>query len=234
MNRCKNFALSTAGMLACCTLSQIANAADAPGSASARQLGSIKDSGAYGEPSPTSWQGLYLGLTLGYNGSGVDIKNVGGNNDTDLDSNAISIAPFIGYNFSHGPWVWGVEADLGGVGLDDKQQVAGLGTVSASTDWFGSMRLRGGYAWDRVLVYATAGIAFTELKVSSSLGGNESSWETGVAFGAGAEYALDNAWTARAEVLGYAFDDDEITLAGAKRDIALGHGTARIGISRKF
>lgn len=218
-------ALSTVGVIGCCALSPIAMA---------QKMGSIKDSVAYGDRVPTPWQGLYLGLTLGYNGAGVDIKDVGKSNEADLDSNSISIAPIIGYNFSNGPWVWGIEADLEGVGFDDKKSVAGLGTVSASADWFGSVRLRGGYAWDRVLIYATGGLAFTELKIESSLGGKESSLETGLAFGAGVEYALDNAWTGRAEVLGYAFNGDDVALAGKKRDVDLGHGMARIGISRRF
>jgi outer membrane immunogenic protein len=196
--------------------------------------GGIKDDGAaYAESAPALWQGLYLGVTLGATGSAADVRNIGKKNDADLDGTSVSIAPVIGYNFSNGPWVWGVEADINSAGFDEKKSIAGLGTLSASADWYGSVRLRGGYAWDRLMVYGTAGVAFGDFEIKSSLGGKESSVQTGLALGVGAEYAVDDKWTARAEALAYTFNDN-VTLAGKKQDVDFGHGTVRLGLTRKF
>jgi outer membrane immunogenic protein len=221
-------------------LAQVLGAASA-GPAGAADLGGksapwggMKDDGhAYAENAPALWQGLYLGVTLGATGSAADVKNIGTKDNADLDGGSVSIAPVIGYNFSNGPWVWGVEADINSAGFDETKSITGLGTLSASADWYGSLRLRGGYAWDRLMIYGTAGIAFSDFEIKSSLGGKDSSLQTGLALGLGAEYAIDDRWTARAEALTYTFNDD-VTLAGKKQDVDFGHATVRLGVTRKF
>ena len=67
----------------------------------------------------------------------------------------------------------------------------------------GSIRGRAGYAFDRVLLYATGGAAFAEIK------SNVTEFSTGaldqdrpgrvVTLGAGVEYSIDNNWSVRAE-----------------------------------
>lgn len=210
-----------------------ARAADLGGNSNAPWGGLKGDGGAYVERAPGLWQGLYLGVTLGATGAAADVKNSGKKDDADLLGSSVSIAPVIGYNFSNGPWVWGVEADLNSSGFDEKRSITGLGTLAASADWYGSVRLRGGYAWDRFLIYGTAGVAFGDFEIKSSLGGKNSSIQTGLALGVGAEYAIDDKWTARAEALTYSFNDD-VTLAGKKQDVDFGHATVRLGLTRKF
>jgi outer membrane immunogenic protein len=227
------YLLSGALALAISGAAAPARAADLGGQGKA-QWGGLKDNGGgYVERAPGLWQGLYLGATLGATGSAADIRNFGKKDDAELDGSSVSIAPVIGYNFSNGPWVWGVEADINGAGFDEKKSITGLGTLSASADWYGSLRLRGGYAWDRLLIYGTAGVAFGDFEIKSSLGGKDSSVQTGLALGVGAEYAIDDKWTARAEALAYTFSDN-VTLAGKKQDVDFGHGTVRLGLTRKF
>ena len=140
----------------------------------------------------------------------------------------------MGYNFTNGPWVWGVEADISGHGFDKKKPkaVASLGNLTADDAPLGSLRLRGGYAWNSVLLYGTAGVAFTNIEVKSSLGG-KADFNAGFVAGLGAEWAFDKNWTARVEGLAYAFGSDD-TLAGAKREVGLGTSTLRLGIARRF
>jgi outer membrane immunogenic protein len=91
----------------------------------------------------------------------------------------------IGYNWQFGGWVTGIEADIQGLASNRSRdngifgvgnsvftasngtQVAlfnntGVGASARSLDWFGTVRGRLGYAWDRVLVYGTGGFAFTD------------------------------------------------------------------------
>jgi outer membrane immunogenic protein len=191
----------------------------------------LKDGGFKPEQKPAIWQGLYVGATLGASSTIVNVDKAG--NDRDLKGNRASFSGFAGYNFANGPWVWGVEADLARHGVDKKPvAVSGLGNLSGEHGLLGSARLRGGYAWNDVLFYGTAGIAFTNIAVKSSLGG-KSEFSTGAVIGLGAEWAFDKAWTARIEGLAYGFGDTG-TLAGTKRDVALGTSTLRLGVAHKF
>jgi outer membrane immunogenic protein len=181
---------------------------------------------------PAIWRGFYAGATLGANATLFDVRNVGG--DKDLSGQSAQLGLLAGYNFSNGPWVWGAEADLSGTGLgrDKTSTVAGLGTLTANGNALGSLRLRGGYAWNDVLLYGTAGLAFTNASFSSSLGG-KTDFRTGLALGLGAEWAFDKNWTARVEGLAYAFGTKP-DLAGAKCEAGFGTSTVRFGIARRF
>ena len=78
-----------------------------------------------------------------------------------------------------------------------------------------------------------AGLAFSDVEIKSSLGGKSSEIQTGLALGLGAEYAIDNDWTARAEAITYVFGN-EVTLAGKKEDVDFGNATLRLGATRRF
>lgn len=206
-----------------------------PSAASAADLGGApRHRPVYdADTSPAIARGAYWGVTLGVEGGAADFKNVGKKNDSDLDSSSVGLGGVVGYNFVNGPWLWGVEADLTGTRFRDSASLDGLGTVTAKSDWFASLRLRGGYTWGNTLLYGTAGLAFSELDVKSSIKGHEHNLRTGLALGLGTEYAFDNNWTGRVEGLVYAFDDD-VTLAGNMQDLSWGHSTIRLGLLRKF
>jgi outer membrane immunogenic protein len=135
----------------------------------------------------------------------------------------------IGYNWQSSPnWVFGIEADWQGSGqkassvLPDQPYFVGLafGAVTSSydakIDWFGTVRGRIGYAWDRILLYATGGLAYGEVKIAGtatdsgiSIGGPFSSTaafggskvNAGWTLGGGIEGALVHNWTWKAEYL---------------------------------
>jgi outer membrane immunogenic protein len=179
------------------------------------------------------WEGFYAGVGFGAGGAGVDFQGIGSKGKTDLDGKNANISGIVGYNYMAGDWLIGVESSLGTVGLDKKKAVAGLGDVTAQSDWVGSMQLRGGYAFDSVLLYGTAGLAVTDLELKSSLGGKYNKTVAGLVVGVGGEFALSDNWTARAEALGYSFQDNA-KLNGVKKKFDFGEGVVRVGITRKF
>ena len=63
------------------------------------------------------------------------------------------------------------------------------------------MRGRAGYAFDRALVYGTAGAAFGDVRANFSNDAVSSTTEPGWTAGAGVEFALAANWTAKAEYL---------------------------------
>jgi outer membrane immunogenic protein len=115
----------------------------------------------------------------------------------------------IGYNYQFTPGsgvVVGIEADAQYVDFGRSRNnfvltpgfapVAGVTFVdprgTASLDYFGTVRGRLGYAFDRVLVYGTGGFAYGAGSNERSFGGfrGNDDFRTGYAAGGGIEYAL--------------------------------------------
>ncbi|TXM63854.1 porin family protein, partial [Methylobacterium sp. WL69] len=112
----------------------------------------------------------------------------------------------IGYNYQFTPgsgFVVGVEADAQYVDFGrERNRFSATGPLAAqqvfnpagvsSLDYFGTVRGRLGYAFDRTLVYGTGGFAYgsgggREFGLNS---GSRDSFQTGWAAGGGIEYAL--------------------------------------------
>jgi outer membrane immunogenic protein len=101
-----------------------------------------------------------------------------------------------------GPWVAGLEGDVSGLSLSRTIFVGLDYSDTIKSNIQGSIRLRAGYAIDRILLYATGGAGFAGIKTSytSPFGYDSNSHtRTGWTVGGGAEYAVTNNWTIRAE-----------------------------------
>jgi outer membrane immunogenic protein len=129
-----------------------------------------------------------------------------------------------GYNWQVGHLVAGLEADFDYFHMNASRAVSGVYpccaanspfalTQSVGTNWLFTARPRLGYAADNWLLYATGGVAVTDISttqsfsdpVLTSLGMGESlsasSTKVGWAAGAGVEYGVTRHWSLRAEYL---------------------------------
>lgn len=160
---------------------------------------------------PYSWTGLYLGLNAGYAGATVTNTVAGGGLD---GSGSVSIPGGIGgaqlgSNYQLGAVVMGFEADFDGtMATKSSATITAAGGVTTGTDqipWIGTLRGRLGYAFDRFLVYATAGGAATQLVSNLNVGavGSASTTFTHGAWtaGGGFETAITDSLSARLEYL---------------------------------
>jgi outer membrane immunogenic protein len=77
---------------------------------------------------------------------------------------------------------------------------AGLSCKAAST-WVGTFRPRFGYAWDRVLVYGTAGVAGANVQTGLNGLPSQTNFDFGWTAGAGVEVAFADHWTFKIEYL---------------------------------
>jgi outer membrane immunogenic protein len=213
------------GLVSAVALITSANAADmyrAP-----EGVGGYKDGPAY---VANTWTGFYVGVNGGYGWSagstdlsftgsdnnGVDAPNVHGNKS--LDPSGGFGGGQIGYNWQHDRIVFGVEADIQGAGINDNASqtltnasgVVFSGAAKSELDWFGTVRGRLGYSFDRALVYFTGGLAFGGVKDRLSLAAidglpgttvltTKNDTQTGYVLGGGLEYALSPAWSVKAE-----------------------------------
>jgi outer membrane immunogenic protein len=118
----------------------------------------------------------------------------------------------IGYNWQSSKWLFGLEADFQG---SDERATADVCTAAGcplgssiltanyKLDWFGTARGRVGFlATDRVLLYATGGLAYGHLTANAPLvplswGSTRAGWTVG----AGAEAAIDRNWSVKLEYL---------------------------------
>jgi outer membrane immunogenic protein len=155
------------------------------------------------QPPVFSWTGAYVGGQVGYawgtttTNSFVTGTNVSLGGPSHDDSGVVG-GGHVGYNYQINQFILGVEGDVNGAdytgdGLD------GLGvSLSHRTAVDGSMRGRAGIVFDRLLVYGTGGVAFASIQNVVGLD-TQTVGRVGWTAGGGAEYAIDNNWSVRAE-----------------------------------
>lgn len=181
-----------------------------------------------------NWSGCYIGANGGgkwaRTSGSVDVAGATGPAGTSVagsvpfDSATSStgiIGGQIGCNWqaAGSQWVFGIEGD------GDAQRWSGTRAIVARpglpfpfvggdsfdvrSEWQASLRGRIGYAWDRWMLYATGGVAFTNVKVGTNfiatVGGagvvfpativSESKTLVGPTAGLGLEYAFGNNWS---------------------------------------
>lgn len=163
-----------------------------------------------------TWTGLYGGVNIGYAFGGSDNvgihQNPGGYDGRygKLGMSGIFGGGQVGGNMQFGNFVFGLEADIQAADIDDKASGSNAFRSTAaksSVDWYGTLRPRLGVAFDRTLVYATGGLAFGGVDYRAATinaAGDYASFKkgttrTGYTVGGGVEYALDSAWSVKAE-----------------------------------
>jgi len=174
----------------------------------------------YVPPPAFTWAGVYAGGEVGYqfgtlntnlltNPGGAFVAGISG-----FSTNGVVGGVHLGVNAQLSQFVIGFEGDIEGAGVTGSTTFGPL-SVSVREDVESTLRARAGYAWDRVLIYATGGLAIADFisHYSTVAGGLDSDPHTrfGWVGGGGVEYAIDNNWSVRAE---YRF-----TTFGATNDI---------------
>jgi outer membrane immunogenic protein len=157
-------------------------------------------------PMAFSWTGFYAGFNVGGKWANTDVTaNVAGAGfglGETTDSTVIGGGQ-IGYNWQTGPWVLGIEGDIDAQHWTTSRVLgAPLGpfaagdTFNAESNWQASIRGRIGYTWDRVMLYATGGAAFTQVKAGTTVAGLGAATDdqtiVGGTVGGGLEYAITN------------------------------------------
>ncbi len=170
------------------------------------------------QPLANSWMGPYIGGNLGY-GWG-EISNNG------MKPSGVLGGLQAGYNWQSGPLVFGVEGDLQLNGADDT-----FAAWKFSNPWFGTIRGRVGYAFNNILLYGTGGLAFGTLK--AEMGGfSESHTTAGWTAGVGAEYAINQNWSAKIEYLYVDLSEKNFLLTGVSNGYQF--STVRVGVNYRF
>ncbi len=156
-------------------------------------------------PAPYNWTGLYIGLNAGY--ASATVANTLSGSASGSGSASISGGmggAQIGANYQIGAMMLGFEADFDGF-MATKSITAGISSGTDQIPWIGTLRGRVGVAFDRFLLYATAGGAATQLISTvnvGTIGTAHTSFMHGAwTAGGGIEAAITNDLSARVEYL---------------------------------
>jgi outer membrane immunogenic protein len=177
-------------------------------------------------PQAYSWTGFYAGLNAG---------GVWGRSDAVLSvdpavfgapavfnaagTGRVSPSGFIGggqvgYNLQFNNFVVGLETDIDYTNLNGSRVGPTPGITNQvvqnfKSEWLATVRGRAGYAFDRLLVYGTGGLAIANVSVSETFGvipgfissSSSNQTKTGWTAGGGVEWAFASSWSMKAEYL---------------------------------
>jgi outer membrane immunogenic protein len=179
-------------------------------------------------PTYYNWSGVYVGVNagVGFGTStwncgppGPSIVPVGTECPTNRSTGGFNISgalagATLGANYQTGPFVVGFEGDIDWSGVRGSSSSAACTALTAGANfplpagstcqtnitWLGTARARIGYAFDRVLVFGTAGAAF-DGRQAVIVATTNLPPQLGWTVGAGVEYAFTDAISAKAEYL---------------------------------
>src|SRR5271165_2851018 len=162
-----------------------------------------------------TWTGVYVGAQIGYAWGNQNVNlgdNFGAFATASNSANGAIGGAHVGYNLQLNQFVLGLEGDVDGSSLSKSTSgvifplgIATFATYNSNADVQGSIRGRVGYAFERVLLYATGGVAFLGTNANLTTGFPFFSYDAvsntlvGWTVGGGLEYAVTNNWSIRAE-----------------------------------
>jgi len=161
-----------------------------------------------------SWTGLYVGAVAGYAWGEADIAHNGilglaGLSTMRTKPDGWLAGGTVGYNYQQGNLVLGTEGEFYWSNLDGSATTSlplGGGTFvgTYSNNWTGTLSTRLGVAFDTILVYSKAGVAwanndYTLGIVAPAASVSMSETETGWLVGGGVEWAFARNWSAKIE-----------------------------------
>jgi outer membrane immunogenic protein len=202
-------------------MKRILGAALAATMATAAVAADFPRGGYYAPPPPSriySWIGPYLGANAGYQWGDVS------NNPT--SPSGIFGGLQAGYNWQIGQFVFGGETDIQLSSAD-----ATFAPWKFSNPWFGTLRGRAGIAFNNVLLFGTAGLAYGTLEAETA-GLTESHTNIGWTVGGGVEVGFTPNWSAKAEWLYLDLSESAFSLTAANNGLQT--NLLRFGVNYRF
>jgi outer membrane immunogenic protein len=196
-----------------------------------------------------NWTGFYIGINGGY-GTGNSNWSDGPVGTTGIfPTSGFLIGGTVGANYQIGQYVFGIEGDGDWTNLSGNSGPT-CGAIAAvvpppdacqtQSDWLATLRGRLGYAFDRILVYGTAGAAFGNLQAGLNPPATfDSSTEAGWTVGGGVEFAFAPNWTVKVEYLFVDLPNGACTTVGncggaAGSIVSFNENIVRAGVNFKF
>ena len=209
-------------------------------------------------PVRIGWTGFYLGVNLGGAWGSSTATDTGGvvlDDSFSASPSGVVVSANLGYNWQLGPMIYGLEGDIGDLGLASSGgYYVPFGydaSTTTDTEFYLTLRARLGFLLNGWLLYATGGYigADTNVQVleacssfctTPTVSASNSGWRNGWTLGGGVELALDGAWTAKVEYLYYNFGSVDVTtpptsaLGGNTWNVETDGSLVRVGLNYRF
>ncbi|MFT4080269.1 outer membrane protein [Rhodomicrobium sp.] len=193
---------------------------------------------------PNTWAGFYVGVNGGYAwGAGDDSVNLpSGEKGARGDVDGGFGGGQIGYNFQSGNFVYGLETDIQAGRLNGKSSGSdgsSAYTSRESTDWFGTLRGRLGYAFGNTLLFGTGGFAYGGANQKLDYAGvlfDNNDTRTGWTAGGGIEYKVSQNWSLKGEYQYVDFGKEDLSSAAGNtiEGPETSFHTAKIGLNYRL
>lgn len=168
-----------------------------------------------------NWEGAYVGGKLTHQWGKVK-------EGKDYDAQGFGGGIYTGYNKQDGQIVYGGEVDLNYSSIDKTYN-----KVKSDQGLNGSLRARIGYDLSPAMVYATGGLAATNMEVSDKTSDSNKTL-LGVTLGAGVETKITESITARTEYRFTNYQTQTFNLDSGATDRGLKEHQVNVGLGVKF
>ena len=188
------------------------------------------------DSSTYSWGGFHVGADVGYRNMSADTS---GTPFVELSDDSFIGGFNAGYDLQFDRAIIGLLGELT-FGEQSASATSGGSVWDLSTGPSAAIKGRIGYAFDRVLPYVTAGVAFTDAKTQFTPAGlatqSDDKTLTGWTLGAGVEYGINDNWSVK---LDYSYSDFgsetfQYTAPGAPATYDISTHTIKFGTSLRF
>jgi len=184
-----------------------------------------------------SWTGFYVGGNVGYAWATTKPSATGPGISGSASGtlNGVIGGGQIGFNWQINSLVVGLESDFQASNQNGSVLYAGI-TETDKVPWFGTTRLRLGYAIDRVLLYGTGGTGYGEItrSLSGAVNGSLSRTTVGWTAGGGIEVAMNKNWSAKLEYLYFDLRDASSAIGKVTANSGYTSSILRIGVNYKI
>ena len=185
-----------------------------------------------------NWGGFYVGLNGGWGFRTTSWTAPGLPPTGNFNANEFLIGGTAGFNYQMGQFVLGVEGDGDWSNLKGNTSPTACFPCTTQSKWLATVRGRAGYAFDRVLLFGTAGGAFADVQAADGVLPFSSSTAAGWTAGAGIEYGITDYLTAKIEYLyvGLSNANCPATSCGGSVNttVKLNENVIRAGLNYKF
>lgn len=188
-------------------------------------------------PSFYDWTGVYGGLHAGYAWGDYSASAPALPRTYSFDGDGFLAGGQIGANWQIDQFVFGIEGDLSWADMDGSTVIPATAlTATGDNKWLATIRGRAGIAIENVLIYGTAGAAFTRINQGVVGVGSDTNTHTGWTVGAGLEIGLTENVSVRGEYLYTDFGNKTYNLPAPVGDVRADYDAhvLRAGINYRF
>lgn len=182
----------------------------------------------------SSWDGFYAGVHGEYLWGEPVVTGVLQTDSEDFDGFAGGITG--GYNHVFDQFLLGVEADIALSEADGTASYFTSEGVNVDLDWLSTIRGRLGFIHEDLLFFATGGLAMggLEADVFGSSPSNLDKTAVGYAVGGGAEWAISDRMTVKAEYLYIDLAGEDLSATFIFDRVGLETSLVRLGVNWQF